>query len=102
MSLFVGPRRQQQVAGILGYSGRLVGSDLLAQEVASHPPVALINGDQDELIPVEAQAEAITGLVVAGLEVEGHIHPGLGHSIDEAGIETGIAFLSRVLGVGAA
>lgn len=102
MSLFVGPRRPQQVAGILGYSGRLVGSDLLAEEVASRPPVALINGDQDELIPVEAQAEAITGLVAAGLEVEGHIHPGLGHSIDEPGIETGIAFLSRVLGVGSA
>lgn len=100
MSLFVGPRRSQALAGILGYSGRLIGAEILADEIASRPPVVLVNGDKDELVPVETQSEAVVSLEAAGVDVEGHVHPGLGHSIDEQGVEKGIAFLSKIFGVG--
>ncbi|MDE0537302.1 MAG: phospholipase [Rhodospirillales bacterium] len=96
MSLFAGLRRDQPVAGILGYSGRLVGADILADEISVRPPVTLINGDQDELIPASVQPAAVNALKDAGIEVEGHIRPGLGHSIDPVGIELGCEFLARV------
>lgn len=96
MSLFTGLRRDQPVAGILGYSGRLVGADILADEISVRPPVTLINGDQDELIPASVQPAAVNALKDAGIEVDGHIRPGLGHSIDPVGIELGCEFLARV------
>ncbi|NQV56942.1 MAG: dienelactone hydrolase family protein [Rhodospirillales bacterium] len=96
MSLFAGLRRRGQMAGILGYSGRLVGRDVLDAEISSRPPVVLINGDQDPLIPPSQQPEAMEALKSAGVPVEGHIRPGLGHSIDEAGIEIGRVFLSKI------
>ena len=96
MSLFAGLRRDQPVAGILGYSGRLVGADILADEISVRPPVTLINGDQDELIPASVQPAAVNALKDAGVEVDGHIRPGLGHSIDPVGIELGCEFLARV------
>ncbi len=96
MSLFAGLRRDHPVAGILGYSGRLVGAEFLAEEISVKPPVTLINGDQDELIPASVQPAAVNALKDAGIEVEGHIRPGLGHSIDPVGIELGCEFLARV------
>src|ERR1700692_4647169 len=42
MSLYVGLRRAKPMAGILGYSGRLLAPELLAREVRSRPPVLLV------------------------------------------------------------
>ena len=97
ISLFVGPRRNQQIAGILGYSGRLVGHEVFADEIKSRPPIVLINGGLDDLVPVQVQPTAIGTLQDAGIEVEGHVRPGLGHFIDEEGLEIGIRFIQRIL-----
>jgi len=96
MSLFVGTRREKALAGIVGFSGRLIGKDLLAGEIKSRPPMVLINGDQDELVPVDQQPEAIEKLEAAGITVEGHIRPGLGHSIDADGIQIACDFLTKI------
>ncbi len=97
MSLFVGPRRKAACAGILGYSGRLVAPDSLAGEKASAPPVCLIHGEADAVVPFESMALAHTGLEAAGIAVESHARPGLGHSIDDWGLRAGGEFLQRVL-----
>ena len=97
MSLFTAPRREQPVAGVVGYSGRLIGKDLSAREARCHPPIVMINGDQDELVPAELQPIAVEALSAAGIEIEGHIRPGLGHSIDEEGIRIAQDFLRRYL-----
>ena len=96
MSIFVGTRREKPVAGIVGFSGRLIGKDELADEITSRPPMVLINGDQDELVPVDQQPEAIEKLQAAGVKVEGHIRPGLGHSIDAEGIQIACDFLKKI------
>ena len=96
MSLFTAPRRANPVAGIIGYSGRLIGPKIFARDISCQPPMVLINGDRDELVPVTQQPEAIEIMELAGIQVEGHIRPGLGHSIDEAGIEIGCRFLQRI------
>jgi phospholipase/carboxylesterase len=97
MSLYVAPRRDKQVAGIVGYSGALVGADALRQEVRSRPPVLLVHGDADQIVPPQAFPLAVSGLKMAGLAVEELICPGLGHSIDETGLRRGGEFLRRVL-----
>ena len=55
MSLYVAPRRQKPLAGIIGYSGRLIGGNDLKNNIRSYPPVLLINGDMDDLVPSELQ-----------------------------------------------
>jgi phospholipase/carboxylesterase len=97
MSLFAGLRRPEPVAGILGYSGRLVAPELLAAELRSRPPVLLVHGTEDPLIPYEEMAEAASALKAAGVPVETLSCPGVGHSIGEEGLAHGGHFIERVL-----
>lgn len=98
MSLYVGPRRPHRLAGILGYSGALLGADNLPADARSRPPVQLVHGDADPIVPFEAMAHAEAGLVRAGIEVATAARPGLPHGIDPGGLEVGAAFLRSVLG----
>ncbi|MCB1531573.1 MAG: alpha/beta fold hydrolase [Alphaproteobacteria bacterium] len=95
MSLYSAPRYSQKIAGVLGYSGALLGEGELAQ-AKSKPPIHLIHGEADDVVPVAAYAHAKQALEAAGFEISGHTAPGLTHSIDEAGIESGAAFLKEV------
>ena len=97
MALHVGPRRARTLAGIVGYSGMLADPDELAAEVVTRPPVLLIHGDADEMLPVASLAKAKQGLEAAGLDVAAHVAPGLGHSIDEMGLRLGASFLAHRL-----
>ena len=97
MSLFVGPRRERQLAGIVGFSGRLIAPDLLPEEIKTKPPVLLAHGDMDEMVPFDSMAQAEAGLTAAGIDVESHVCPGIGHGIDQNGLVRGAAFLQRVL-----
>ncbi len=97
MSLFTAPRRERPCAGIMAYSGRLEGGAELAAEIQSRPPVMMVHGDQDELLPVASMTDAAARLRDNGIEVETHIRPGLGHGIDEAGVQIGASFLAQAL-----
>jgi phospholipase/carboxylesterase len=93
MALFTAPRRTQRCAAVLGYSGMLIGAAELVREVVSRPPVLLVHGTADPIVPFPALAAAVEGLEAAGLSVEHHARPGLGHGIDPTGLELGGRFL---------
>jgi phospholipase/carboxylesterase len=93
MSLYVAPRRAQPIAGVVGFSGALVGADLLVAEVKSRPPVLLIHGDADPVVPVQAMEGARRALAAAGIAVETERRPGLPHSIDQPGLVKALQFL---------
>ena len=97
MSLFVGPRRERALAGIVGFSGRLIAPELLAQEVRSRPPVLLAHGTADEVVPYASLAQAEKGLAAAGIPVETLSCPGIGHGIDQNSLVRGAEFLHQVL-----
>jgi phospholipase/carboxylesterase len=97
LSLHVGLRREKPCAGILGYSGRLESPDILAGEITARPPVMLVHGDQDPLLPIEMMEAAAKVLAENGVTVEAHRRPGLAHGIDPDGVRLGAAFLSTVL-----
>jgi phospholipase/carboxylesterase len=98
MALHVGLRRPRTLAGIVGYSGMLVDEAGLADPAITKPPILLIHGDQDPMIPVAAFHQAKAALLRNGFTVEDHVSPGLGHSIDLPGLQLGGQFLARVLG----
>ena len=97
MALQVGPARPWALAGIVGYSGMLADEAALAATV-SRPPVLLIHGDSDPMIPLSNFSEAKAALTREGFSVESHVSHGLGHSIDGVGLQLGARFLERVLG----
>ncbi len=97
MSLFVGLRRAAAAAGIVGYSGRLLAPELLPGELRSRPPVLLVHGDEDPLVPYASLAAAEAALKAAGVAVETLTCPGIGHSIDQEGLRRGGHFLKGVL-----
>ncbi len=97
MSLHVGLRRQHPAAGILGYSGALTGMDVLKDEIRSRPPVLLLHGTADEIVPFQLLGMAERKLTELGVAVETLARPGLGHSIDEMGLTRGGEFLRRVV-----
>jgi phospholipase/carboxylesterase len=97
MSLYIGLRRAKPLAGILGYSGRLIAPELLASELRSRPPVLLVHGTHDPLVPFESLAHAEAALKTAGVPVETLACPGIEHSIDPEGLQRGGAFLKQVL-----
>ncbi len=96
MALHVGPRRQNALAGIVGYSGLLPGPETITAEAKHKPPILLVHGDADPLIPAMATYAAVRVLGEAGFQVEWHIRPGLEHGIDEEGLTYGVDFLKRV------
>lgn len=93
MSLYAGPRRSEKIAGILGYSGALIGEAGLADAAIQKPPVHLIHGEADQIVPVSAFHHATEILRKNGFVVSGYTTPYLQHGIDEEGIQSGLGFL---------
>jgi len=104
MSLHVGLRRAEAPAAIVGYSGMLVTPESdaemeqFAASIRSRPPVLLVHGDSDDLIPVQAVFHAAQGLAALDVPAEFHISAGIGHGIDQEGLRQGGEFLARRFG----
>ena len=96
MALHVGFRRKAQVAAIVGYSGMLTGGPDLAHQIVTKPPVLLVHGSADPVVPVAAHYAAASELKRIGVEVSTHVSPGLGHSVDPIGLRLGLEFISKV------
>lgn len=97
MALQVGLRRQPAPAAILGYSGALLGGGALRDEIRARPPVLLIHGDADDVVPIEAMFAALQALADAECPARFHVSPGLGHGIGPDGLQLGGAFLADSL-----
>lgn len=101
MSLHVGLRRAVAPAAIVGYSGMLVTPNTdaemeeFAAQITARPPVLLVHGDSDDLIPVQALFHAAQGLSALEIPVEFHVSAGIGHGIDQEGLRQGGEFLAR-------
>jgi phospholipase/carboxylesterase len=103
MALHVGLRRQAAPAAIIGYSGLLVledgkGPESL-KEARSKPPILLIHGDQDDVVPVEMFFFSKEALAAAELPCQWHLSAGVGHGIDPEGLRQGGLFLTQAFGL---
>ena len=100
MSLHVAPRREDPVAGIVAFSGRLLAPELLADEAKCRPPVLLVHGDADDVVPVQSLPEAAEALQKAGwTDVYAHIMKGTAHGIAPDGLSVALAFMRDKLGL---
>ena len=93
LALHLGLRRRTTPAGLLGFSGALAGGRTLNEEMTARPPVMLIHGDRDDVLPVGLTLMAAQDLCAAGHGAEFHISGGVPHSIGPDGLELGGRFL---------
>ncbi len=94
MALHVAPRREDAVAGVVAFSGRLLSPDLLTDEVHVRPPVLLVHGDADEVVPPQSLPQAAEALQEAGWQdVYAHVMKGTGHGIAPDGLSVALAFM---------
>lgn len=99
MSLHVAPRREDPVAGIVAFSGRLLEPELLADELQSRMPILLVHGDQDDVVPVQSLPQAAEALQNAGFsDVYAHVMKGTAHGIAPDGLSIALAFIRDQLG----
>ncbi|CRL09897.1 alpha/beta hydrolase [Phaeobacter italicus] len=94
MSLHVAPRREDAIAGIVAFSGRLLSPETFSDEVISKMPVLLVHGDADDVVPPQSLPEAAEALQEAGFQdVFAHIMKGTGHGIAPDGLSVALAFM---------
>lgn len=95
MALHVGVRMLRQIAAIVGYSGMLTGGRELSQLPITTPPILLVHGSADPVVPVAALHAAKAQLEHLGIDVTSHISLGVGHSVDPVGLRMGGEFIGK-------
>ncbi len=99
MSLAVAPQREPELAGVVGFSGRLLEPEK-AGEARTKPPILLLHGDQDPVVPFESMGIAGEALQAAGFTVYGHVMKGTAHGISPDGLSMALAFLKERFAAG--
>lgn len=97
MSLHIAPRRAAPIAGVVAISGRLLRPEALARETVVRPPVLIVHGDQDPVVPFADMSLAGNALIGAGFETFGHVMKGTGHGIAPDGLGVTLQFLAERL-----
>lgn len=99
MSLHVAPRRAEPLAGVVGFSGRLLAPERLTEETISQPPILLLHGDADEVVPPESLPQAAEALEGAGFDVRVYVMQGTGHGISPDGLGVAVKWMREHLGI---
>ena len=82
---------------IVGYSGMLTAGHELSHLPITKPPILLVHGSADPIVPVAALHAAKAGLEHLGVDVTTHIAAGVGHSVDPVGLRMGGEFVAKAL-----
>lgn len=99
MALAVAPQRQPEIAGVVGFSGRLLDPENVGK-ARTKPPILLLHGDQDPVVPFESMGIAGEALQAAGFTVYGHVMKGTPHGISPDGLSAALAFLKERFAAG--
>ena len=97
MALHVAPRRAEPFAGVVGFSGRLLEPEHLAEAVKARMPIQLIHGDRDDMVPYESMQEAAEVLSAAEFDVYTHTMAGTPHGISPDGLSQAYVFMNEFL-----
>ena len=98
MSLHVGTSLDEEIAGIVAFSGAFVAADGFAEGRFAKPPVTLVHGELDQVVDPNLSREAATELSAAGYEVSLHISANTAHGIAPDGLDFATSFLMARLG----
>jgi phospholipase/carboxylesterase len=97
MAIHIALRRKKALGAVVGYSGALLGGEHIAREAIAPPPLLLVHGSSDEVVPVNALTHMRETLDAAKIEYAAHVIPDHGHGIEQIGATLGRSFLEEKL-----
>jgi phospholipase/carboxylesterase len=95
MALHVGLNRARDPLAVIGFSGALTSPP--KEPLTARPPILLVHGDKDDMVPVAASLAAAEALCKAGHAASFHISAGAGHTIAPDGLDVATQFLRQAL-----
>jgi phospholipase/carboxylesterase len=97
MALYTGLRQIEGLGGIIGFSGIMMTPETLAfEKLKVMPPVLLVHGLQDAVVPAMASQQAQMVIKSLGGEAKYIQRPYLAHSIDQEGINAATKFCQDI------
>lgn len=97
LSFEVGPRRPDQLAGVVAIAGRMKRKDALAHEVRSRPPYLIVTGAEDRLLGADEVTSTAEALAKAGIPAKRFVMEATGHVVSEDGLAAAREFLGASL-----
>jgi len=94
MSLHYALTNPNKIAGVIGYSGKIYDPSILENNIKSRPPIFLMHGDSDNIVPLEDMMEAKNFLTKNKVDLKTKIFKGCGHSIPTQGLSLGLEFIN--------
>ncbi|MCW8306398.1 alpha/beta hydrolase [Acidiphilium sp. PA] len=98
--LFTGLRRAVPPRAILAFSGALIDPDSLAHDLTGRPPVLLVHGIEDQVVPVSRSRDAEAVLRANDVPVQALYVPRLAHGIEDSGLSAGALALQKGFATG--
>lgn len=93
----VGPRRRDQLAGVIAVAGRMKRKDALAADVRSRPPFLILTGAEDHLLASDETNQAAAALSQARIPAMRVLMAGTGHGFSDVGLAAARDFLKSVI-----
>ena len=87
--------QKKEIAGVLGYSGKIFDYDLFLKSLKSRPKIKFLHGNIDEIVPVEEMYKAVDFLKLNEFNVYHKVYENLGHSISPEGLSEGLNFIKK-------
>ncbi|MFP6712933.1 MAG: dienelactone hydrolase family protein [Rhodospirillales bacterium] len=97
VALHSGLTRNDQIGGILSFSGQILNAGKLSDSIRSRPPILLVHGANDSTIPVEKISDANSFFMKEKISVKNHICRDLGHNLNKEALVNGLRFLSNYM-----
>ena len=95
MSIQYAISQKKEIAGVLGYSGKIFDYELLGKNLSSRPKVKFLHGNIDEIIPVEEMYKAVDFLKLNKFNVDYKVYDNLSHAISPDGVSDGLNFIKK-------
>ena len=95
MSIQYAISQKKEIAGVLGYSGKIFDYELLSKNLNSRPKIKFLHGNIDEIVPVEEMYKAVDFLKLNKFNVDYKVYDNLNHSISPEGLSDGLDFIKK-------
>ena len=97
ISLQTGIKRKEKINCIVGYSGKIIDTNHLKNNIISRPNIILMHGDKDQIVPVSFFLEAKEFFDQSQYKIELQILKNCEHRIPTEGSSLGLKFLKKNL-----
>ena len=97
ISLQTGLKREDKINSIIGYSGKIIDTKHIENNIKARPDIILMHGDKDEVVPVSFLLEAKELFNRINYKIQTKIFQNCEHRIPQEGSSLGLEFIKKKL-----